>query len=141
MSVEHMSMVFQAEGLNGAQKVLLLAYANYTDAHGYCWPGVARLAADTGTSTRTVIRTRKELEARNLLRHQRRTRDGRPTTNLYRINLDKLRAMRRAPQEFDDNVMALEFDDDQTPQKSGPDQLMCQSDTPGGDNLTPPPAI
>lgn len=141
MSVEHMSMVFEADGLNGAQKVLLLAYANYTDAHGYCWPGVERLAADTGTSTRTVIRTRKELEAQNLLRHQRRTRDGRPTTNLYRINLDKLRTMRRTPRNFDDNVMALEFADEAVlrPEKSGSDQLMCQSDTPGGDNLTPPP--
>ena len=142
MSVDHMALVFEAEGLNGSQKVLLLAYANRTDAHGYCWPGVERLAADTGMSEKTVQRTRKELEARNLLRHQRRTsRDGRPTTNLYRVNLDQLRTMRRAPKDFGDNVMALEFDDVDAPEpaKSGSDLLIGQSDPPGGVNLTPPP--
>lgn len=148
MSVDHMSMVFEAEGLSVTQKALLLAYANRTDAHGYTYPGVERLAAETGMSQSTVIRTRKGLEARNLLRHQRRVKpSGRSTSNMYRINLDKLRSMRRAPKDFGDDSMALEFDDEfgdastalDQAKKSGSDQPTCHSDTLGGSTVTPSP--
>lgn len=68
MSVEHMAMVFAAEGLEGGEKLLLLAFTNYTDPHGYCWPGEERLAEDTGTSVSTVRRTKKKLISSNLVR-------------------------------------------------------------------------
>ena len=140
MALEHLTLVFEADpkALSSGEKVLLLAYANYTDAHGYCWPGLDRLMLMTGLSKSAVIRNRKSLEDKNLLRHQRRTtKDGRSTTNLYRINLARLAQLRVAA-KFDDNVMALEFADDPEPtQETGPDQAMYQNDTPGfrGDTL------
>ncbi len=111
-----MAMVFHAEGLDGSEKLLLLAYTNYTDAHGYCWPGVARLAADTGTSVPTVKRVRKKLETKNLLRHQRRTtKKGDAMTNMYRVNLDKLRSMVRSNTDFDDNLLEFDFEPEPEP--------------------------
>lgn len=142
VSVEHMALVFEADDLSGPHKLLLLAYTNYTDPHGYCWPGIERLAADTGTSARTVKRTRKELEARNLLRHQRRTKgSGKSETNLYRVNIEKLRAMRRRPSDFEDNWLGLEFTDEPEP-SDAPDQPKCQSAPPATSrsaNLRPSP--
>lgn len=109
-----MAMVFNARGLDGAEKLLLLAYTNYTDPHGYCWPGHARIADDCGTSVATVKRVKKRLIEKQLLRTVRRVDDrtGEPITNLTRINLGLLKRMRRSDAAYDDNVMEqLGFDD------------------------------
>ncbi|MFJ7297509.1 helix-turn-helix domain-containing protein [Streptomyces collinus] len=106
MSVEHMAMVFAAEGLDGGEKLLLLAYTNYTDPHGYCWPGEERLAEDTGTSPSTVRRTKKKLIAKNLVKSVRRAE----TSNLARVNLPLLASMARERRSYDDNeVERLSF--------------------------------
>ncbi|WP_051047347.1 helix-turn-helix domain-containing protein [Nocardia asiatica] len=137
MAIAHMQSVFDAEGLTASEKILLLAMANYTDAHGYCRPGMERLCLMTGLSKATIIRTRTALEERNLLRHKRRTNtQGRSTTNRYRINLDKLREMAAPKREFDDDFSALEFDDEPAtaaaaaPAVTGADQPMPDPDTP-----------
>lgn len=134
MSGEHQTMVFNADGLTSNEKLLLLAYTEYTDPHGYCWPGMTRLAAMTGMSESTIKRTRKVLESKSLLRHQRRaSAAGDPTSNMYRINLDKLATMRAAPRTFDDNLMAaLEFSD--TPSEQ---QIVHPDPTPGHPDPTP----
>jgi hypothetical protein len=103
-----MAMVFAAEGLDGPEKLLLLAYTNYTDPNGYCWPGEERLADDTGTSPSTVRRTKKKLIGRNLLKSIRRPE----TSNLARVNLPMLASMARSRSAYDDNEMErLSFDD------------------------------
>lgn len=138
MALEHIVLVFEADPaqLNSSEKCLLLAYANYTDAHGYCWPGVDRLMVMTGMSKSTLIRVRKALEGKNLLRHQRRTgKDGRSTTNLYRVNLEKLRSMRVGRRDYGDNVMELAFED--TSPETSSDQPMSHSGTPGSQIGTP----
>lgn len=126
MSVEHMAMVFAAEGLDGGEKLLLLAYTNYTDPHGYCWPGEDRLAADTGTSPSTVRRVKKKLIGRNLVRSVRRPE----TSNLARVNLPLLASMARARTAYDDNeVERLSFDSPPSGgPESGPDLRTVQSD-------------
>ncbi|WP_157224311.1 helix-turn-helix domain-containing protein [Nocardia paucivorans] len=119
MTAEHLALVFAAEGIAPSQNHLLLAYADLSDAYGYCAnASVERLMAMTGMSERTITRTNKELEAANLLRRQRRTRsDGQTDTSVYRINIAKLAAMRPArPRRFDDNTMAgLGFADEHPP--------------------------
>ncbi len=116
MSSENIAAVFAAEGLPPSLNHLLLAYADLSDAFGYCPnASVERMMAMTGMSGSTVTRTNKELEARNLLRRQRRTRsDGSTDVSIYRINLTKLASMRPTePRWFDDNAMAgLGFDDE-----------------------------
>lgn len=126
MSVEHMAMVFAAEGLDGGEKLLLLAYTNYTDPHGYCWPGEERLAEDTGTSPSTVRRTKKRLIGKNLLKSIRRPE----TSNLARVNLPLLASMARARKAYDDNeIDRLSFDSPSAPaSETGPDLLKGQSD-------------
>ncbi|MFD3685426.1 helix-turn-helix domain-containing protein [Nocardiopsis sp. NPDC058631] len=151
MSILHMQMVFDAEGLNHSEKAVLLAYCNYTDAHGYVWAGVPRVSDDTGASESTVKRVRRELQDRGLLATKRRVdpRTGRSTSNITRINLDRLAAMKRAPREYDDNVIEeLGFTESAEPQtpsdlRTGQSDLgselrIGQIDPGPGVNLTSP---
>ena len=121
-----MAMVFAADGLDGSEKLLLLAYTNYTDPHGYCWPGEDRLAEDTGTSPSTVRRTKKKLISRNLLKSIRRPE----TSNLARVNLPLLSSMARPRKAYDDNeVERLSFGGSSAPvPETGSDQRTVQSD-------------
>lgn len=132
-----MAMVFAASGLDGSEKLLLLAYTNYTDPHGYCWPGEERLAEDTGTSVSTVRRTKKKLVGKNLVKSVRRPE----TSNLARVNLSLLASMGRPRKVYDDNeVERLSFGSpsERSPE-DGSDQGTVQSDLSlqqGSDLLT-----
>ncbi|MGI5122821.1 helix-turn-helix domain-containing protein [Marinactinospora thermotolerans] len=152
MSIQHMQMVFDAEGLDHSEKIVLLAYCNYTDAYGYVWAGVPRISDDTGASASTIKRVRKTLRQRGLLATKRRVdpRTGRSTSNITRINLERLAAMKRAPREYDDNVIEelLFTPENDHPRTTsdlrmgqsdpGADLRMGQSDPGSGVNLTPP---
>lgn len=140
MSVEHMALVFAAEGLDGSEKLLLLAYTNYTDPHGYCWPSEHRLADDCGTSVSTVARQKRNLKKRGLLKSVRRInpRTGEPISNLSRINLPLLASMRRPSHGYDDDmVQRITFEEDDEEQVG--DLLKCHSDGyPLSDRQVPP---
>lgn len=107
MTIKHIAMVLEAEGLDGAEKLLLIAYCNRTDDHGYCWPGQQRLADDCGTSIATVKRVKKKLVEKELIASKRRLdpKTGEPITNLTRVNVELLESMRRPPRSYDDNVI------------------------------------
>jgi hypothetical protein len=115
MSAAHMGMVFAAEGLDGSEKLLLLALTNYTDPHGYCWPSEQRLADDCGTSRSTVQRTKRKLAARSLVKSVRRVnpKTGEPISNLTRVNLPLLASLSRSRTGYDDDLIdRITFDDD-----------------------------
>jgi hypothetical protein len=133
-----MALVFRADGLDGGEKLLLLAYANHTDAHGYCWPSEQRLADCCGTSLSTVARQKRSLTAKGLLKSVRRInpRTGEPITNLTRLNVTLLESMRRPERSYDDDmVQQITFEGDQP----GSDLLKCHSDRyPLSDRQVPP---
>ncbi|MDJ0347500.1 helix-turn-helix domain-containing protein [Streptomyces sp. PH10-H1] len=114
MSAGHMGMVFAAEGLDGSETLLLLAYTNWTDPHGYCWPSEARLVDDCGTSRSTVQRAKRQLVKKNLVKSVRRKNSkGDPISNLTRVNLPLLASMARKRTVYDDNLIdQITFDDD-----------------------------
>ncbi|MET8717447.1 helix-turn-helix domain-containing protein [Streptomyces sp. NPDC004735] len=107
MTIKHIAMVLEAEGLDGAEKLLLIAYCNRTDDYGYCWPGQHRLADDCGTSIATVKRVKKRLVEKQLIASKRRLdpKTGEPISNLTRVNIELLESMRRPPRSYDDNVI------------------------------------
>ncbi|MFD9443382.1 helix-turn-helix domain-containing protein [Streptomyces sp. NPDC060001] len=145
MSVEHMAMVFAADSLDGGETLLLLAYTNYTDPHGYCWPSEQRLADDCGTSVSTVARQKRSLKSKGLLKSVRRInpRTGEPISNLSRINLPLLASMRRPVRSYDDDmVQQITFEGDpeeKIRRRQSPDLLKCHSDRyPLADRQVPP---
>jgi len=105
--IEHIAMVFAADGMTASEKHLLSAYCDHTDAHGYCWPGIKRLAHKTGMNPRTVQRTNASLKKKNLINSIRRVnpRTGDPITNLTRVNLPLLASMRRPDEVYDDDLI------------------------------------
>lgn len=135
-----MAMVFAAEGLAGPEKHLLLAFTNYTDPHGYCWPSEQRLADDCGTSVSTVARQKRSLKKRGLLKSVRRInpRTGEPISNLSRINLTLLASMRQSNRVYDDDVVQqITFDAPEDGEAA--DLLKCHSDIhPLSDRQVPP---
>lgn len=74
--------------MEAPHKPILMAYANYADEAGYCWPGVETIAFDTGYSEPTVVRVRRELIKDNWLRSKRRF----GTSAITRLNLPKIAA-------------------------------------------------
>ena len=106
MSIQHMQMVFDAGGLTPGEKSVLLAYCNFTDPHGYCWPGVERVADMTGLSERGVKKIRKAFIERGILATASRVNSqGIRSTNITRVNLDKIASMRMPEKTYKDNVV------------------------------------
>ena len=131
MSIQHIQTVFDADTLTGSEKLVLLAYCNYTDPHGYCWPGIDRIADMTGLSRRGVLKIRKQLIERGLLATASRVgRGGARKTNITRVNLSGLKALRRPEKSYSDDVIAeLNFNTD--PSETRSDQPRCTTCTRG----------
>lgn len=150
-----MAMVFAADGekhgLKSRHKLLLLAYANHTDAHGYCHPGIDRLMHETGMSESSVQQVNVQLRKMGLIkavkRYSRKTK--RQTTNLTRLNLPLLASMRREETSYDDNLieeitfgpedLGLDADGDHDTGIGESSQVNegSRSHTPRGPDLTP----
>lgn len=133
MSIQHMTTVIRAGGIRPTDKYVLLMLANYSDAHGYCWPGEKRIASDTGLSRASVQRAKANLVAAGLIksirRKDRKTRE--PISNLTRINLPLLERMQRPREEWsdDDLVGRITFPDGGC---DAPDSGMTQDESKGG---------
>ncbi|MFD6149456.1 GIY-YIG nuclease family protein [Streptomyces sp. NPDC060243] len=116
----HMAMVFAAEGISGPEKALLLALTSFTNPHGYCWPSEELLADMTGTSVRTVRRSRAKLAAMALVKSVRQVdkATGNPITNLTRVNLPLLASMKRSNRDEDDTPVLIAFEEEAEPHRA-----------------------
>src|SRR5690606_24142533 len=130
VSIQHMQSVFDATGLTSSEKIVLLAYCNYTDPHGYCWPGIDRIADMTGLSRRGVMKIRKQLIERGLLATASRMGSDRiRKTNITRVNLRGLEALRRPERAYADDVAAAELGFKINPAETRSDQQRCTTCT------------
>lgn len=77
-----------------AQKLVLLALADYADERGRCFPGQAKLAERACIDARSVRRHIAALEKNNFIEVER-TRD--PATNRWRVNRYLLRFLSEEP--------------------------------------------
>ena len=75
MSIRIMSRLWDAD-LNSTEKLVALALADHADDRGVCWPGQVGIAKKCGMSDRTVIRSIKSLENKNILKVERRIDPG-----------------------------------------------------------------
>jgi hypothetical protein len=57
MSVKHLVYVFEDEELKGADRLMMLAIADYCDEHGACYPSYSRLAKKCNVKRRSAIDT------------------------------------------------------------------------------------
>lgn len=76
-------------GLPPTWRLVLIAYALRANEDGHAWPGPACLARDTGLSSSTVRRVRRELREHRLIVKVRRTSENR-LTDTWRISVERL---------------------------------------------------
>lgn len=83
MSNEAINWAFRQK-VPSTEKFVLVVLADYADEEGSCFPGQKRIAEKVGGSERTVRRSLKSLEARGLIRRERRSRgDGSRSSDRY----------------------------------------------------------
>ena len=84
MSVEASNWAWRVEGLTPAERLALIALADYADENWSCFPGQEKLAVRICVSKRTVIRLLQALEEKGLIRRERRARpDGSRTSDRF----------------------------------------------------------
>lgn len=129
MTYQHTNMALYADGITSTEKLVLIAYAEHADHHGYCWPSAQRLADITGLSRATVTRANASLRNKGLIKSVRRVnpKTNEPISNLTRINVSLLDSMRRRDVErYADLIHEITFpeDDHEDGQETGSDQLI-----------------
>lgn len=76
--------------VKGPAKAVLWALASRARANGEAYPGLSKLALESGVNRRTVLRALDSLEASGWIARQRRKRpDGRDWSSLYTLRLDR----------------------------------------------------
>ncbi len=66
--IQHMNLVFQAEGLSVGEGAFLMACCNHTDAKGYVIAHMQQIADEAHMSLRSARDQRAKLEKRRLLK-------------------------------------------------------------------------
>ena len=89
MSFKLVESAFDAPVSDPQAKLVLLAIARHADKRGSCYPSAARLMAVTGLSKASVYRKISYLEKHGFIRVTRRGKDGKKTSNLYRLLLSQ----------------------------------------------------
>lgn len=147
MSVVVMGLVWYSTVEGPSNRHVLLAMADRADDEGICWMGYNNLHRKTGISRRQVIRIVQGLEEGQWIvkDNERFTADGDQDTNLYQIDVDKLRASQQDGRPDEDEARAeklARIAAAKNRRSSGGDTTTPppESDTPtGGDTTTPPP--
>ena len=68
MSIKLMTAVWEREDLTSTQKLVLLAMADWSNDHGFCWPSVDQLSKKTSMAGRSVQRLIRDLEELGFVR-------------------------------------------------------------------------
>lgn len=100
--IQHMNLVFGAEGLNVGEGAFLMACANHTDAKGYVIASMQQLADEAHMSLRSARDQKSRLVKRKLLLAKPRfnPKNGAQIANLFRMNLVLLERMQRARKDY-----------------------------------------
>ncbi|MFJ8856648.1 hypothetical protein [Streptomyces sp. NPDC102437] len=133
--IQHMNLVFQAGGLKTGEGAFLMACANHTDNRGYVIAHMKQLADEAHMTLRAAQDNRARLEVRGLLKSKERLnpKNRAQMANLFRINLDKLAAMKRSKTDYGPTLIEeLTFDAADAPPEENP------SSDPHADSAPPP---
>ncbi|GFN01443.1 hypothetical protein Sfulv_62530 [Streptomyces fulvorobeus] len=139
--IQHMNLVFQASGLKTGEGAFLMACANHTDNRGYVIAHMRQLADEAHMTLRAAQDNRARLEARGLLKSKERLnpKNRAQMANLFRINLDKLAAMKRSKTDYGPTLIEeLTFDASDTPSEENSSSDPHAESAPPMQNLHPP---
>ena len=86
MSIEASNAVWRHSKAKGANRLIMLCLANYTNGSGVAWPSADTISNDTGVSERQITRAIASLEHDGELQIVEKG-DGRGRSTVYRITL------------------------------------------------------
>lgn len=98
MSIQHMQMVLDAQGLSSPEKFVLLVYCNHAQPDGSSWPQLQRVADETGLPLEEVENVRVSLMAKGLI--DLNPDIGIPLPYAVQVNIPELEALRRPPRDY-----------------------------------------
>jgi len=91
MSVKIMSAVFDKSKTEGNARLILLALADCANEEGTCWPSISTISNMANVSVETCKKYLSAMEELKLVEVEDRfDKNGRRTSNIYRINVAKL---------------------------------------------------
>lgn len=93
-----------AHNITGAKLLIMARLADYSNDEGISYPSVDTICRQLGLGKSTVCTALSWLEAEGWLFRESRRRGNRNTSNLYRLNAERLEKMARAER---DRIMAL----------------------------------
>ncbi|MFJ4633599.1 hypothetical protein [Streptomyces sp. NPDC088847] len=139
--IQHMNLVFQADGLSVGEGAFLMACCNHTDAKGYVIASMQQLADEAHMKMTAAKANKQRLIQCGLLAAGERysPKNGARIADLYRVNLDLLTSMKRARTDYGPTLVEeLTFSTSQESPRSAPPS---DSDPPPGRIPTPPRRI
>lgn len=71
-----MTNVWEHQGINPTQKLVLLALADWANDEGLCWPSIKRLAVKSSLTPRCIQKTIRSLEDLGLIKREEVTGKG-----------------------------------------------------------------
>jgi hypothetical protein len=91
MSVKIMSTVFDKSKTEGNARLVLLALADCANDEGTCWPSISTISSMANINQQTTRKYLWAMESIGLITAEdRKDKIGRRTSNLYKINREKL---------------------------------------------------
>ncbi|WP_405675479.1 hypothetical protein OG848_47670 (plasmid) [Streptomyces canus] len=138
--IQHMNLVFQAEGLSVGEGAFLLACCNHTDAKGYVIASMQQLADESHMKMTAAKSNKQRLIQRGLLASSERysPKNGARIADLYRVNLDLLATMKRARTDYGPTLIEeLTFN---VPKKTPRSAPRSDSDPSPRSDSAPPPS-
>ncbi|MFG2352022.1 hypothetical protein [Streptomyces phaeochromogenes] len=139
--IQHMNLVFQADGLSVGEGAFLMACCNHTDAKGYVIASMQQLADEAHLKESAAKSNKQKLIQRGLLASSERysPKNGARIADLYRVNLELLASMKRARTDYGPTLVEeLTF---KVPQENPRSDPPSDSDPPQGRIPTPPRRI
>ncbi|WP_140921048.1 conserved phage C-terminal domain-containing protein [Limnobaculum xujianqingii] len=85
-----------SSGMKTMKVAIMVRLADFSNDEGVCWPSVDTIARQIGAGRSTVITAINELMKEGWLTKQERRKGQRSATNIYRLNVEKLRTAANA---------------------------------------------
>ncbi len=101
MSVKLSSFVWDgcaSTGMKISKVAIMARLADFSSDEGICWPSVETIARQIGAGVSTVRTALGELEKEGWISKQQRRNGNRNASNIYQLNVEKLRASAQPPE-------------------------------------------
>ena len=101
MSIRHLNLAYEIQGLRPTEKFILVTLANYCDHKGVCWPSHSHIADMVGLKSTKMVQKaiKKFAELGLLIIERRKLENGGYTSNLYHLKLDRVSEYPRVVEE------------------------------------------